>query len=315
VNGSADKPLALMLMGPTASGKSALAVELARLLGGEIISVDSSLVYRGMDIGTAKPSAELRSTIPHHLVDLLDPRETYSAGRFRRDALALVESISREGRIPILVGGTMLYFNTLLRGLAVLPRADSEVRARIDAEAAREGWPALHARLSKIDPEAARRIHPNDGQRIQRALEVYRLTGKPLSHWWAQDGEEGGELPFRTVKIAVAPESREILHRRIAARFRAMLQQGLIEEVRRLWRREDLHLGLPALRSVGYRQVWLYLDGRYDFSAMNEKAVIATRQLAKRQFTWLRRERKIHWFDSDDRDLAAKVISIVEMVR
>jgi len=315
VNGSADKPLALMLMGPTASGKSALAVELARLLGGEIISVDSSLVYRGMDIGTAKPSAELRSTIPHHLVDLLDPRETYSAGRFRRDALALVESISREGRIPILVGGTMLYFNALLRGLAVLPRADPEVRARIDAEAAREGWPALHARLSKIDPEAARRIHPHDGQRIQRALEVYRLTGKPLSHWWAQDGEEGGELPFRTVKIAVAPESREILHRRIAARFHAMLQQGLIEEVRRLWRREDLHLGLPALRSVGYRQVWLYLDGRYDFSTMNEKAVIATRQLAKRQFTWLRRERKIHWFDSGDRDLAAKVISIVEMVR
>ncbi len=309
----AEKPLILLIMGPTASGKSTLSLELAAILNGEIISVDSSLVYRGMDIGTAKPSAELRNMVPHHLIDLLDPSEVYSAGRFRREALALIERISHNGRLPILVGGTMLYFNALLRGLATLPRADSEIRRRIDAEAARVGWPVLHEKLVRIDPRAALRIHPNDGQRIQRALEVYQLTGKPLSQWWAQDGEI--DLPFHVVKVALAPESREMLHRRIAVRFHEMLQQGLVEEVRTLWQREDLHLGLPALRSVGYRQVWQYLEGQYDLVTMTEKAVIATRQLAKRQFTWLRREPEIHWFQSGDPEVVAKVSSIIEMVR
>ncbi|BCX89030.1 tRNA dimethylallyltransferase [Methylomarinovum tepidoasis] len=290
-----SRPKILLLMGPTAAGKSDLAIELARRVGGEIVSVDSSLVYRGMDIGTAKPPPALRAEIPHHLVDILDPAESYSAGRFRRDALAAVEAILARGRRPILVGGTMLYFNALLRGIAPLPPGDAAVRAAIDREAAQVGWAELHRRLAALDPEAAARIHPNDPQRIQRALEVWRLTGRPLSGWWRQAGQE--TLPFRPLKVVVAPRDRQVLHHRIEARFHAMLEAGLVEEVERLYRRGDLHPGLPSMRSVGYRQVWAYLAGEYDYAAMIDKAVIATRQLAKRQFTWLRRERDALWLD------------------
>lgn len=302
---SLDKPLALLIMGPTASGKSALAETLARQLDGEIISVDSSLVYRGMDIGTAKPSPALRAEIPHHLIDILDPSQPFSAGQFRRQALFLIEAIHRRGRLPILAGGTMLYFHALLRGLATLPAADPQIRAQLDAEAARVGWPGLHASLARIDPEAAGRIHPNDAQRIQRALEVQRLTGQPLSWWWAQ--EQNSSLPFRARKIAIAPKHREDLHRRIESRFRSMLEAGLIEEVERLRSRGDLDPRLPSLRSVGYRQVWDYLEGEFDYAAMVEKALAATRQLAKRQFTWLRRESGVSWYDPGEPDLAARV--------
>lgn len=299
------RPLALLIMGPTAAGKTDLAIALAQRLNGEIVSVDSGVVYRGMDIGTAKPSREIRSRIPHHLVDILDPSQPYSAGRFRSDALALIEAISRRNRLPILVGGTMLYFHALLRGIAPMPEADAKVREQINAEASRLGWPALHRQLAGIDPQAATRIHPNDPQRIQRALEVYRLTGKPLSAWWRQTAK--AELPFLPFKVVVAPGDRKQLHRRIEIRFRRMLELGLIGEVEKLYCRGDLHPELPAIRSVGYRQVWGWLAGDYDYATMIEKAVVATRQLAKRQMTWLRREQDALWLDSGQ-DVAQRVI-------
>ncbi|WP_022949039.1 tRNA (adenosine(37)-N6)-dimethylallyltransferase MiaA [Methylohalobius crimeensis] len=302
-----ERPVALLLMGPTASGKSELAVDLARRMEGEIVSVDSSQVYRGMDIGTAKPSLDIRAEIPHHLIDILDPSEHFSAGRFREEALALIAAIHGRGRLPILAGGTMLYFQALVYGLAPLPPGDSATRAEIDAEAAEMGWPALHRHLAKVDSEAATRIHPNDAQRIQRALEVYRLTGRPLSAWWKKEPSE--TLPFRPLKVAISPLARAELHRRIERRFRAMLDQGLVEEVEQLHRRADLHPGLPAIRSVGYRQVWSYLEGDCDFSTMINKAVSATRQLAKRQFTWLRREEDALWLASDDANASGKIIA------
>ncbi len=300
------KPLALLIMGPTAAGKTDLAIALARRLNGEIVSVDSGQVYRGMDIGTAKPSRQIRARIPHHLIDILDPSQSYSAGRFRSDALALIEAIAHRNRLPILVGGTMLYFHALLRGIAPMPEADPEVRERINAEASRHGWAALHRRLAAVDPRAAARIHPNDPQRIQRALEVYHLTGKPLSAWWGQTAT--GELPFRPVKVALVPRDREQLHRRIGHRFHAMLEAGLVAEVEALYRRGDLHPGLPAIRSVGYRQVWGWLAGEYDHATMIEKAIVATRRLAKRQLTWLRRERDALWLDPG-RDVVERVIA------
>ncbi|GAB6068509.1 tRNA (adenosine(37)-N6)-dimethylallyltransferase MiaA [Methylothermus subterraneus] len=299
------RPLALLLMGPTAAGKTELALELARTLAGEIVSVDSGLIYRGLDIGTAKPDLKVRAEVPHHLIDLLDPAESYSAGRFARDATAKIEEIAARGKLPILVGGTMLYFHALLKGLAPLPEADPELRRAIDAEAERLGWPALHAKLAKVDPQAALRIHPNDPQRIQRALEVYQLTGRPLSAFWQV--EPRLELPFRPVKIVICPRDRALLHRRIAERFSAMLAQGLVEEVKTLYRRGDLHPGLPAIRSVGYRQVWGYLAGEYDFAAMVDRALAATRQLAKRQLTWLRREREALWLEPGEAALGAVV--------
>ena len=299
------KPLALLIMGPTAAGKTDLAIALARRLNGEIVSVDSGQVYRGMDIGTAKPSREIRARIPHHLIDILDPSQSYSAGRFRSDALALIEAIAHRNRLPILVGGTMLYFHALLRGIAPMPEADPEVRERINAEASRHGWAALHRRLAAVDPRAAARIHPNDPQRIQRALEVYYLTGKPLSAWWRTTT---GEPPFRPVKVALAPRDRAQLHRRIEHRFRAMLEAGLVAEVEALYRRGDLHPGLPAIRSVGYRQVWGWLAGEYDHATMIEKAVVATRRLAKRQLTWLRREPEALWLEPGG-DVVEKVIA------
>jgi tRNA dimethylallyltransferase len=284
---------AIVLMGPTASGKTDLAAALARLLPAEIVSVDSALVYRGLDIGTAKPSPALRAAIPHHLIDLLDPSEAYSAGRFRRDALAAMAGARARKRVPILVGGTMMYFRALLRGLAELPEADTAVRAQLDAEAARRGWPALHAELTRIDPVAASRIQPGDSQRIQRALEVWRITGAPLSALQAA----GAEAPagWRFLKLGLAPPSRAELHAAIERRFHAMLAAGLAEEVAALFRRRDLHVGLPSIRAVGYRQLWAHMAGECGLDEASAEAIAATRRLAKRQMTWLRAEPGLRW--------------------
>lgn len=275
-------------MGPTASGKTAAALELARHVPCEIISVDSALVYREMDIGTAKPTPAERASVPHHLIDILDPSQAYSAMQFRQDALRLVEEIRGRGKLPLLVGGTMLYFKALQDGLDELPQADAALRAQLDREAAESGVPALHARLATLDPETAARLKPTDAQRIQRALEIITLTGQPMSQLLAKAPKT--ELPFRLLPIALEPSDRSVLHERIANRFDAMLKApgGLLEEVERLRARGDLHLGLPSMRCVGYRQAWEYLDGAYDFAALREKGIAATRQLAKRQLTWLR---------------------------
>ena len=286
---STTKPLAVAIMGPTASGKTAAALEIARQLPAEIISVDSALVYRGMDIGTAKPTAEERASVPHHLIDILDPLEAYSAAQFRQDALRLVSDISARGKLPLLVGGTMLYFKALRDGLDALPRADAEVRARLDEEAAAIGMPALHARLAQLDPDTAARLQPNDSQRIQRALEIIELTGQPMSQLLAKTPKT--ELPFELLPLSLEPSDSSVLHARIAARFDAMLNDadgGLLKEVQSLRARGDLHLGLPSMRCVGYRQAWEYLDGAYDFATLRDKGIAATRQLAKRQLTWLR---------------------------
>ena len=272
------------LLGPTASGKSALALQAAERLPLEIVSMDSALVYRGMDIGTAKPSAAQRARVPHHLIDLIDPNEAYSAGRWRTDALSKIREIAGGNRIPLLVGGTMLYYHALTGGLDALPPADARVRSEIDAEAARRGWPALHAELARIDARTAQRLAPNDAQRVQRALEVWRLTGRPLS---SLQGAARQELPFELKGFALVPE-RAVLHERIAKRFDAMLELGLVDEVRGLRQRYRLSAAMPSMRAVGYRQVWEYLEGRYDKAALSEKGVAATRQLAKRQLTWLR---------------------------
>ena len=272
------------LLGPTASGKSALAVKAAERLPIEIVSMDSALVYRGMDIGTAKPGTALRAQVPHHLVDIIDPDQSYSAGRWRDDALSKIEEIASRNRIALLVGGTMLYYRALASGLDDLPQADARVRAELDAQAAAHGWPALHAELNKVDPKAAARIAPNDPQRIQRALEVWRVTGKPLS---ALQGRKETDLPFQLKGLALVPE-RRLLHERIAQRFDAMLKLGLIDEVKALRKKYRLHAALPSMRAVGYRQVWEHLEGTIDRGTMREKAIAATRQLAKRQLTWLR---------------------------
>lgn len=284
-----NKPMAVAIMGPTASGKTAAALEIARHLPCEIISVDSALVYRGMDIGTAKPSAQERATVPHHLIDILDPAETYSAMQFRQDALRLAAEIHARGHLPLLVGGTMLYFKALRDGLDDLPQADPALRTQLDAEAAALGTPALHARLASVDPRTASRLKPNDSQRIQRALEIYLLTGRPMSDLLARTATQA--LPFALLPIALEPSDRSVLHARIAARFVAMLEKtegGLIEEVKRLRARGDLHPELPSMRCVGYRQTWEYMDGAYDMNALRDKGIAATRQLAKRQLTWLR---------------------------
>lgn len=274
-------------MGPTASGKTAAALEIARHIPCEIISVDSALVYREMDIGTAKPNAEELAGVPHHLIDILDPTASYSAMQFRNDALRLTQDIRARGKLPLLVGGTMLYFKALRDGLDDLPEADPAVRERLDQEAARDGVPAQHARLATLDPETAARLKPNDSQRIQRALEIIELTGKPMSALLAQ--KETETLPFTLLPLALEPSERAVLHERIARRFDLMLENdGLLDEVRRLRARGDLHLGLPSMRCVGYRQAWEYLDGQYDYAEMRERGIIATRQLAKRQITWLR---------------------------
>ncbi len=292
-------------MGPTACGKTDLAVALAERLPLEIISVDSALVYRGMDIGTAKPDAATLARAPHHLVDILEPTERYSAGRFRADALKLMAEITARGRVPLLVGGTMLYFKALKAGLDALPRADARLRAELDARAAREGWPALHAELARLDPATAARLPPTDAQRIQRALEVCLVTGRPLSA--LQGGARGGALPYRLIEIALLPHDRAALHARIDARFRAMLAAGFVDELRRLRADYDLTPDLPSMRCVGYRQAWDHLDGKCSPEELCARGAAATRQLAKRQMTWLRGWQGVEVFDCLDPGLAGRV--------
>jgi tRNA dimethylallyltransferase len=276
--------VAYALLGPTASGKSSLAVQLAERLPIEIVSLDSVLVYRGMDIGTAKPDAGVRARVPHHLIDIVDPDESYSAGRWREDAIAVTRGILGRNRIPLLVGGTMLYYRALMSGLDALPQADARIRAEIDVEAAERGWPALHAELAKVDPQTAARLAPKDAQRIQRALEVWRLTGRPIS---ALQGAAKAAVPFDVKGIALVPD-RAGLHERIAKRFDDMLRRGLVDEVKALKKKFRVSPAMPSMRAVGYRQVWEYLEGETDEAMMRERAVAATRQLAKRQMTWLR---------------------------
>jgi tRNA dimethylallyltransferase len=296
----------ILLMGPTGSGKSALAIRLAEQLPLELVSVDSAMVYRGMDIGTAKPDASLRRRIPHHLIDIRDPMERYSAGEFVRDALEVVQGIWARERTPLLVGGTMLYFHALTQGIAPLPKADAAVRAGIDAEAAQSGWAALHAQLSNVDPAAARRIHVNDPQRIQRALEVYRLTGASITS--LQQPRLSAFADAQVIQFALAPLERRELHTRIRDRFMAMLDAGLLDEVRGFYARGDLTVEHPSMRAVGYRQLWRHLTGQIALGEATEQAVAATRQLAKRQFTWLRRRADAHWLDSMHPEVASLML-------
>lgn len=319
-------PPAIFLMGPTAAGKTDLALALADVLPCELISVDSALIYRGMNIGTAKPDRATLARYPHRLIDIRDPAESYSAAEFRADALAAMAEITARGRIPLLVGGTMLYFKALLEGLADMPGADPAVRAELEARAAVEGWQALHRELAEIDPESAARIHPNDPQRLTRALEVYRVSGLSMTaHRQQQAAENSGtgapgmaHLPYTVAHFAIAPEQRQVLHARIAKRFHLMLEQGFVEEVEALRRRGDLHAGLPSIRAVGYRQVWDYLDGTLDRDEMTQRGIIATRQLAKRQFTWLRSWENLHWLDSlasDNLSCALKYLNSVSILK
>ncbi len=300
----------ICLMGPTASGKTDIAVNLVQQLPFEIISVDSAMVYRGMDIGTAKPTKDILAIAPHHLLDICDPVENYSAGQFREDALREIEIILQHKRIPLLVGGTMLYFNALQNGLANLPRANSEIRERINWEAQAIGWLKLHERLQKIDPIAAERIHPNDPQRLQRALEIYEISGKNLTSFLAAEAKQ--KLPYPIINIALAPADRPLLHARIAKRFDHMLQQGFIAEVEKLYQRGDLQAELSAIRAVGYRQAWDYLANKINFDEMRERAIIATRQLAKRQMTWLRSWENLQWFDSEDANCLATILNFLQ---
>lgn len=290
-----ERPLAIALMGPTASGKTALAVEWAQQLGTEVVSVDSALVYRGLDIGAAKPDAATRALAPHHLVDVRDPHEVFSAADFAREALPPMQALAARGRVPLLVGGTGLYFTALLRGLSELPEADPALRTVIAAQAAERGWPALHAELSAVDPAAGRRIQPQDQQRITRALEVFRATGRPISHWQQETARH--VFPFRVLRLVLAPADRAVLHERIARRFDQMLAGGFLDEMHRLRADPRLHPDLPSMRAVGYRQAWRHLDGDTDAAMFRDQAIAATRQLAKRQITWLRAQADARWFD------------------
>ncbi len=308
------RPLAVLLMGPTAAGKTELAVELVRRLPCEIVSVDSAMIYRGMDIGTAKPGPEVLAVAPHRLIDILDPSESYSTARFRADALAAMAEISAQGKIPLLVGGTMLYFRGLQQGLARLPNADPVVRQTLMDEASLLGWAAMHRRLAALDPLTAAQVHPNDPQRIQRALEVHAISGEPMSTLIQREQGLGGGLPYRLLKLVRAPVDRQILHERIERRFRRMLDQGLIGEVESLWGRGDLSEDLPALRCVGYRQVLKFIRGECSFTEMLHRGIAATRQLAKRQFTWLRAEAGCHWL-GDDQDPLARALERIAACR
>lgn len=299
----------VLLMGPTASGKSQLALTLCEQLGGEIVSVDSAQVYRGMDIGTAKPDVATRARVPHHLIDLCDPAEAYSAARFCVDARRAVAQVRARGRIPLLAGGTMLYFRSLQQGLSDLPPADAAFRESLATEAARIGWPALHARLARHDPATAARLHPNDAQRIQRALEILERSGTPAS---AHAPPSGGGLDGPVVKLALNPPERSELHARIAARFQQMMREGFLDEVARLRARGDLSADLPAMRAVGYRQLWAHLDGAFDLATAVARGIAATRQLAKRQLTWLRAERGLAWCDPRDPELARRARERIE---
>ncbi|EDN67217.1 tRNA delta(2)-isopentenylpyrophosphate transferase [Beggiatoa sp. PS] len=300
----------IFLMGPTASGKTDLAVYLVKHFPCDIISVDSAMIYRGMDIGTAKPSPLILEKAPHRLINIRDPSETYSVGQFCREAQTEIQTIKSAGRIPLLVGGTMLYFHSLQQGLSTLPSANPQVRQHLKNEAEQIGWPALHQRLAKIDPQTAQRIHPNDAQRIGRALEIYEESGQTMSTWYAKAPPQPWNESI--IKLVIAPTERSVLHAKIAQRFHTMLEQGFIEEVRRLFEQGDLNPDLPAMRCVGYRQVWHYLAGELLYDNLPEKAIIATRQLAKRQMTWLRTQTDADWFDSDEPDLAKQVLKLLE---
>ncbi|WP_029970416.1 tRNA (adenosine(37)-N6)-dimethylallyltransferase MiaA [Paraburkholderia graminis] len=301
------------LLGPTASGKTAAALALATRRPIEIISVDSALVYREMDIGTAKPTAEERAIAPHHLIDIVDPANAYSAAEFRTDALRLTAEIHARGRLPLLVGGTMLYYKALTQGLNDLPAADPNVRAQLDADAARDGWPALHARLAAVDAATAARLAPNDSQRIQRALEVFMLTGEAMSTLLAAPARtDDAAADWRFVPVALEPSDRSVLHARIERRFDAMLENGFVDEVVKLRERGDLSPEMPSMRCVGYRQVWEYLDGAVDYATMRDKGVFATRQLCKRQLTWLRSMDERVVVDCCDREATARVLEVIE---
>ena len=306
---STSLPPAIFLMGPTASGKTALALELVKRHNCEIISVDSALIYRDMDIGTAKPDAAMQAEAPHRLIDLIDPAESYSAADFREDALREMAEITASGKVPLLVGGTMMYFKFLRDGSADLPKSDETVRQQLLDEGRELGWPAMHQRLAEVDPESARRLKPMDSQRIQRALEVYLISGKTLTQHWAEQHTE--PLPYHVVNLAVCPAERSRLHERIAQRFRIMLSDGFMEEVKALRARGGLHIDLPSVRCVGYRQAWEYLDGQYGYDEMVERGIIATRQLAKRQITWLRSWPDLHWLDTDDPDIVRNTLKIL----
>ena len=302
LSGVDERPPAIAIMGPTASGKTALAIEWARRLGGEIVSVDSALVYRGLDIGSAKPDAATLAQAPHHLIDLRDPHERYSAAEFASDAMLALQGIAARGRIPLLVGGTGLYFRALLQGLSPMPSADAALRAAIAEEGETRGWDALHAELATIDPAAGQRIKVGDRQRIGRALEVWRISGKSISDW--QNATVRRTFPFRVLKVLVCPADRKVLHARIEERFDAMLADGFLDEVRRLRADPRLQalpdpLDLPALRAVGYRQAWRHLEGATNAREFRAEAIAATRQLAKRQLTWLRGELDARWFDPE----------------
>ena len=310
---SKSLPKIICLMGPTASGKTDLAIYLTEYFPVDIISVDSAMVYRGLDIGSAKPSDEELAKAPHRLIDIVDPLEVYSAAQFRSDALAEMDKITKAGRIPLLVGGTMMYFRALLLGLSELPAADDATRQKLEQQAEKLGWEKMHQRLEEVDPEAAARIHPNDPQRIQRALEVYEVTGTAMSQ--LQKEQKGEPIPYQVLKLALLPSDRAVLHQRIEKRFKQMLENGLIEEVKALQERGDLHEDLPAIRAVGYRQVWDYLNGRIVYNEMKERGVIATRQLAKRQFTWLRSEKDLITYDSSQDSIQQIQESVLKTVK
>ena len=300
----------MLLMGPTGAGKSAAAVALATRLPAEIVSVDSALVYRGLDIGTAKPDAAIRAQVPHHLIDILDPAQPYSAGQFLRDASAAIEAIHARARIPLLTGGTMLYFHALLHGLAELPEADPDLRRELDERAARGGTAALHAELARVDAQAAARIHPNDPQRIQRALEVFYLTGQPISE--LQASRQAPLAGHDTVKIVLSPERRAVLHQRIEERFLGMMAAGFLEEVRALRARGDLEAQMPSMRAVGYRQLWAHLDGAYGLEEGVRRGIVATRRLAKRQLTWLRALAGARWVEPSDHGAVDLIAGLVK---
>jgi tRNA dimethylallyltransferase len=303
-------PPALFLMGPTASGKTALAIELCENLPCEIISVDSALIYKGMDIGTAKPSAVELEKAPHKLIDILDPAQSYSVAEFRKDALQAMQDITARGKIPLLVGGTMMYYKALIDGLSPLPESDQDVRRAIETQAEESGWGVLHQQLQQIDPPSAKRIHPNDPQRLIRALEVYLLTNRSMTDLMATKSDP---IPYNIKQFCIAPDDRKVLHERIAQRFKVMVETGFQAEVEKLRGRSDLHLNLPSIRCVGYRQMWQHLDGDFDFNEMCEKSIAATRQLAKRQLTWLRGWENINPLDTFSPNNLSKVIKLSQL--
>ena len=300
----------IAIMGPTASGKTGLALDIAAKVESEVISVDSALVYKGMDIGTAKPTQEERAGVVHHLIDIIDPAQSYSVSQFVNDTNALIGDILARGKVPILAGGTMMYFNALINGISPLPKSDEKIRDEITQQAQRLGWSKLHDELRGVDPISGERIHPNDPQRITRALEVYRSTGKTLTHWQQQEGEK---CPYNIAQFAIAPADRAVLHERIATRFDLMLEQGFENEVVKLYERSDLHEDLPSIRSVGYRQMWQYLDGQLSYAEMRERGIIATRRLAKRQLTWLRGWEQVTWLDTFANDNLTKITAKVTL--